>query len=72
MTRLQWVPTTMLSAGTTYNLNEQFALDLAYRAFFSGDVAGIRNNESEVGSSDETFSHNVLFGLTYSFDEFMI
>ena len=64
----QWVPSIMLSAGSTYDLNEQLSLDLAYRALFTGDVAGTHDNRT--GSSDEIFSHNALFGLMYSFDGF--
>ena len=64
----QWVPSIMLSAGSTYDLNERLSLDLAYRALFTGDVAGTHDNRT--GSSDEIFSHNALFGLMYSFDGF--
>jgi opacity protein-like surface antigen len=64
----QWVPSIMLSAGSTYDLNEQLSLDLAYRALFTGDVAG--THSTSTGSTDELFSHNTLFGLMYSFDGF--
>ena len=63
-----WVPSIMLSAGATYDLNEQLSLDLAYRALFTGDLTESRGNGR--GESDDILSHNALFGLMYSFDGF--
>jgi opacity protein-like surface antigen len=63
----QWVPSVMLSAGSTYDLNEQLSLDLAYRALLTGDIAGTRS--SSTGSSDDIFSHNAMLGLRYNFDD---
>jgi len=64
-----WAPTGMVTAGTTYALNDAFDLDLAYKAFFSGDLSRTRDT-SEYGS-DVLVSHNAVFGMRYNFDSYV-
>ncbi len=62
-----WIPTGMLAAGSSYDISRNLELDLAYKAFFSGDLTGSRKGTS--GESDVLISHNAMLGLRYNFDD---